>query len=260
MTLKALELGAVDYVAKPNATLKGDLTEFTEEVQEKVRVAAAARIRSLETRKEKITEDKAFKPKDSASVIKHFDHIVTIGASTGGTEAIKDVLLDVPANAPPILITQHTLANFSESFAKRLDGLCALRVVEAKHNQPVNPGTAYLAPGGQHLTVHLMNGHYVCKLDTSPPVNRHRPAIDVLFDSVNKHARGKAIGVLLTGMGNDGAQGLRRLRESGCYTIAQDEASSVVWGMPGSAVKLNAVDDVLSLAKIAPRLLNLPNR
>jgi len=260
VTLNALELGAVDYVAKPDALLNGDLTGFIEEVQEKVRGAASAKVRPLDIRKKKISETNQLDFASQASVIKHFDHIVTIGASTGGTEAIKDVLLDLPVNAPSIVITQHIPANFSASFASRLDSLCAIRVVEAKHNQPVNPGTAYIAPGGQHLTVHRMNGHYVCKLDSSPPVNRHRPAVDVLFDSVNKHANGKAIGVLLTGMGSDGAAGLLRLKETGCYTIAQDETSSVVWGMPGSAVRLNAADDVLPLLKIAAQIMSLPIR
>ena len=259
ITFDALELGAVDYIPKPNATLKGDLTAFTLEVQEKVRAAATAHVRPLSDTKRSRARKRNLLLSNDSKIQKVFDYIVAIGASTGGTEAIKDVLLDLPASSPPIVMTQHIPPGFSASYAHRLDKTCSIRVVEATQNQPINAGTAYLAPGGQHLSIQRSGGQYICKLDEKSKVNRHRPSVDVLFDSVIKSAKAKAIGVLLTGMGDDGAGGLLRMRQAGCYTVAQDEATSVVWGMPGSAVSLEANDDLLALDKIAPKLMKHPS-
>jgi len=254
VTLNALELGAVDFIAKPSASLQGNIEEFAREVQEKVRAAAGARVQPLE---KPLVAAVAAKPSGIRSSTV-FKHMIAIGASTGGTEAIKAVLMGLPADCPPIVITQHIPSQFSASYARRLNDTCAMNVSEASHNSPILSGHAYIAPGDQHLQIFKTNGKYVCKLSSGERVNRHRPAVDVLFDSVIEHADKSAIGVILTGMGADGAQGLLRMYEHGCYTIAQDEASSVVWGMPGSAVNLGAADEVLPLSKIAARLLQAP--
>ena len=262
VALDALELGAVDYIAKPSADLRGDIKEFALEVQEKIRIAASANVRCLQKPGSKLAGRKKYLlPGDVVSIGGAFKHLIVIGASTGGTEAIKAVLMGLPAGCPPILIALHIPANFSTSFAKRLDENCAMRVLEAQHDQPVTSGIAYLAPGDQHLTLRESDGKYFCRLDTQPKINRHRPAVDVLFDSIKaKVKNGKAIGVLLTGMGADGAAGLRRMRDAGFHTIVQDEATSVVWGMPGSAVKMQAVDKVLPLGSIAAELLVLKKK
>ena len=190
-----------------------------------------------------------------------FKHMIAIGASTGGTEAIKEILMALQADCPPILIAQHIPESFSASFAARLNDCCPMRVTEATDNEAVLAGTAYVAPGDWHLTLRGDAGHYVLKLDQKPAVNRHRPAVDVLFDSVTRTIKsGKCIGVLLTGMGSDGAAALKRMHDAGFFTIAQDEASSVVWGMPGSAVKLDAADTVIPLEKISSYLPALPRK
>ncbi|MBV1877504.1 MAG: chemotaxis response regulator protein-glutamate methylesterase [Pseudomonadales bacterium] len=258
VTLKALELGAVDYVAKPSADLQGDIKGFAKEVQQKIRTAAKANVHQLvipDANKNYAKVKKAPLAKIANLIV---DHIVAIGASTGGTEAIKEVLMGLPASCPPIVVAQHIPANFSASFAKRLNELCPMRVVEAENNQLVTAGTVYLAPGDYHLTLVGADGKFHCKLDGKPKVNRHRPSVDVLFESVLTRTQGKLIGVLLTGMGADGAKGLLHMQEAGCYTIIQDEASSVVWGMPGAAFKMGAAEDVLGLTHIAPKLMKLP--
>jgi two-component system chemotaxis response regulator CheB len=258
VALNALELGAVDFIAKPDARLDGNIIEFATEVQDKVRAAASARVQPLQKKvavATPTTTPASSSAKRGSSV---FGRMIAIGASTGGTEAIKTVLMDLPADCPPIVITQHIPAQFSASYARRLDDTCAMNVSEAIHNGPILSGHAYIAPGDKHLQIVKTYGKFFCKLSSSELVNRHRPAVDVLFDSVIAHADKSTIGVLLTGMGADGAQGMLRLHEHGFYTIAQDESSAVVWGMPGAAVKLGAVDEVLPLSKIAARLLQLP--
>lgn len=181
--------------------------------------------------------------------------LIAIGASTGGTEAIKEVLTGLPDRVPGIVIVQHMPEAFTASFAQRLDKLCALRVKEAEHDETVVPGTAYLAPGHSHLQVHDSGGGYVLALSRGEPVNRHRPSVDVLFHAVAASAGCQAIGVLLTGMGKDGARGLLALRRAGAHTIAQDQQSSVVYGMPREAVALDAVDEVAPLSHIGRLIL-----
>ncbi|MFT7243745.1 MAG: two-component system chemotaxis response regulator CheB [Candidatus Azotimanducaceae bacterium] len=260
VTFSALELGAVDFIEKPNASLSGDIEGFSREVQEKVRVAAGANVQQLKVAPRRALPTNLTLPEVGAES-QVFSHIIAIGASTGGTEAIKEVLSGLPANCPPIVIAQHIPEKFSASFAKRLNDTCAIRAVEASHNQPLVPGTAYVAPGDQHLTIRNIRGKYHCWLDRKPKVNRHRPSVDVLFDSVVESVNGaKVIGVILTGMGSDGAAGLKRMCDAGIFTIAQDQASSVVWGMPGAAVKLDGVCQVMPLTKIAPYLLKLPKK
>jgi two-component system, chemotaxis family, protein-glutamate methylesterase/glutaminase len=181
---------------------------------------------------------------------------VCIGASTGGTEAIKDVLIRMPADSPGIVMVQHMPETFTGSFARRLDGLCAVRVKEAEHGERVLPGHAYLAPGHSHLRIRRSGGLYYCELDASEPVNRHRPSVDVLFESAAKWAGPRAVAAILTGMGKDGAKGMRLMRDAGAWTIAQDQASCVVWGMPREAVALGGAAEVVPLGSVAGRILN----
>jgi two-component system chemotaxis response regulator CheB len=185
------------------------------------------------------------------------DRIIAIGASTGGTEAIKDVLVHLPADTPGIVITQHIPKAFSGPFARRMNGCCQMTVYEAEDGQQILPGHVYIAPGDKHLLLVRDGARYVCRLDDGPPVNRHKPSVDVLFRSVAQQAGQNAIGVLLTGMGKDGAVGLKEMREAGCPTVAQDEATSVVWGMPGEAVAIGAAVETLPLPDIARRIRTL---
>jgi two-component system chemotaxis response regulator CheB len=182
------------------------------------------------------------------------DRIIAIGASTGGTEAIKEVLVQLPADTPGIVITQHIPKAFSTPFARRMDACCQMTVCEAQDGQGILAGHVYIAPGDKHLLVQRDGARYVCKLDDGPPVNRHKPSVDVLFRSVAQQAGRNAVGVILTGMGKDGAVGLKEMREAGSPTIAQDEATSVVWGMPGEAVALAAAAEVLPLGQVSSRL------
>ena len=184
------------------------------------------------------------------------EDLVVIGASTGGTEALKAVLLALPENTPGILIVQHMPQTFTASFAQRLDGLCRIRVKEAEHGEPVRPGTAYVAPGHSHLLVKKSGSGYCAELAQSEPVNRHRPSVDVLFRSAAASAGHHVIGVILTGMGKDGAAGMLAMKRVGAWNIAQDQASCVVYGMPREAIALKAVDEVLPLAAIGARLMS----
>ncbi len=245
-TLESLELGAVDFLAKPKDQGPAALADYKRTIVAKVCAAATA---NLSGRDDGWLDRQPVSVAESARL--RANYVCAIGASTGGTEAIKEVLRVLPKQSPPILVAQHIPAAFSSSFAARLDGNCEIRVFEAEHDQPVRAGCAYVAPGGAHLELARSSYGYVCKLSERAPVNRHRPSVEVLFDSVLATAKKNAMGILLTGMGADGAEGLLRMRKGGCTTIAQDEKSSVVWGMPGAAVKLDAADRILSLNKIS---------
>lgn len=249
-TLEALELGAIDFLGKPKDQGATGLAEYKRLIISKVRAAAGA---NLTGRDEAWLDQSPVKAAPNARLKASF--ICAIGASTGGTEAIKDVLRVLPKQAPPILIAQHIPATFSASFAARLDSNCEIKVFEAEDNQPVRAGCAYLAPGSKHLELARSSYGYVCKLSDAAPVNRHKPSVEVLFQSVLKVAGKSAMGAILTGMGADGAQALLEMRQGGCTTIAQDEKSSVVWGMPGAAVKLDAADHVLALNKIPEAIM-----
>ncbi|TYZ51932.1 chemotaxis response regulator protein-glutamate methylesterase, partial [Ralstonia solanacearum] len=194
-------------------------------------------------------------PAPARSHFSSTEKLIIVGASTGGTEAIKDFLLEMPPDCPGILIVQHMPAGFTTSFAKRLDGLCRIRVKEAVHGERVLPGHAYIAPGDMHLSLGRSGANYVTELDQNPPVNRHRPAVDVLFRSAARNAGANAIGVILTGMGKDGAAGMLEMRNAGAYNVAQDEASCVVYGMPKEAVAHGGVHDILPLHQIGPHVL-----
>jgi two-component system chemotaxis response regulator CheB len=257
VTLDALQAGAVDFVSKPKIDISNTLDEYSEEITTKVKAAANVRVRRLETGKTAAAGTR--RAKMSPGTTRHFsttDKIIAIGASTGGTEAIREVLEEMPLSAPGIVIAQHIPEYFSKAFADRVNLSCAITVTEAKDGDIVLPGHAYIAPGNQHLSIRKDGARWRCRLLDSEPVNRHRPSVDVLFNSVAECAGQNALGVILTGMGKDGARGLLALRTAGAHTIAQDEASSVVWGMPGSAVEIGAAAEVLPLDNIGGTLLS----
>lgn len=248
-TLRALELGAVDCIAKPKLDVKSGLENYAEEICEKIRAAAQANIH---------VGPKAFKrlgPLHEKPVVDITKTIIAIGASTGGTEAIKEVLMQMPTDCPPVVVVQHMPEGFTKSYAARLDSLCQISVKEAEDGDIILPGNAYLAPGGSHLTISRSSKHYLCRIHQEAPVNHHRPSVDVLFESVAKHAKEHAIGMILTGMGKDGASGLKQLHNLGCKTFAQDKSSCVVYGMPKEAIERGAADEVVTLDSMAQRLL-----
>jgi two-component system, chemotaxis family, protein-glutamate methylesterase/glutaminase len=262
ITLDALAVGAVDYLPKPKIDVAATLGDYAEELKAKIKAAAKARVRQYSGPSAAGTPVVA--PKYSADAVlpkappprqfRTTDRIIAIGASTGGTEAIKDVLMGLPADTPGIVIAQHIPKAFSTPFARRMDACCQLTVYEAEDGQQILPGHVYIAPGDRHLLLVRDGARYVCRLDDGQPVNRHKPSVDVLFRSVAQQAGRNAIGVILTGMGKDGALGLKEMRDAGCPTIAQDEATSVVWGMPHEAVVLGAAAHVLGLHEIPARL------
>jgi two-component system, chemotaxis family, protein-glutamate methylesterase/glutaminase len=251
VTLDALALGAVDFLSKPHTDLGVTLRDYGAELIAKVKAAAGVGVRSTVVIAPTPTARVATAPISTTNII------LAIGASTGGTEAIRELLAQLPPDAPGTVITQHIPRAFSAAFARRLNDSSALRVQEAEDGQQVLPGHAYVAPGDRHLKVERSGARYLCRLDHGPAVNHLRPSVDVLFESVAQAAGARCIGVLLTGMGRDGAQGLLQMRNGGSQTIAQDEASSVVWGMPGEAVALGAAQLVLPLSAIAVRLMAL---
>ncbi|MDO6814712.1 protein-glutamate methylesterase/protein-glutamine glutaminase [Cobetia amphilecti] len=304
ITLRALELGAVDFVSKPRLGIRGGMLEYAETIADKIRAAARARVRpagravtspsagsaqagsvlsnptlsnpaqshpypssladrsvaaSVATSVAAPVSQDTVPPVTAAASRRPLlssEKLIAVGASTGGTEAIRAVLQSLPADAPAILVTQHMPPGFTRSFAERLNGLCRIAVKEAVHGERILPGHAYIAPGDAHLTLSRSGANYVVTLDQRPPVNRHRPSVDVLFDSVAQEAGRNAVGVILTGMGRDGARGLLQMREAGAHTIAQDEQSCVVYGMPREAVELGAAQSVLPLSRISGHLLH----
>jgi two-component system chemotaxis response regulator CheB len=263
-TLQALELGAVDFIAKPRLDVQQGMQGYAAEICSKVKMAAGVpALRLSRQASATLRADIASRYRAGAIAgmspnalpFKTTDKIVAIGASTGGTEAIREVLQRLPADAPGIVIAQHIPAEFSGPFACRMDGLCALSVCEASDGQQILPGHAYIAPGGRHLLVQRNGARYVCRLNDGPPVNRHCPSVDVLLRSVARSVESNAVGVLLTGMGDDGAQGLKEMLQAGASTLAQDEASSVVWGMPGRAWAIGAVQQLIPLNRIAAAII-----
>jgi len=255
ITLRALELGAVDFVTKPKLSIQSGMREYTDLIADKIRAAAAARIRPRT-----MPHPDAAKGGGELPAIRNpltsSEKLIIIGASTGGTEAIKDFLVQMPSDCPGILITQHMPEGFTRSFAKRLDGLCKISVQEAAGGERVLPGHAYIAPGHSHLLLARSGANYVTKLDQGPPVNRHRPSVDVLFESAAACAGKNAVGVILTGMGKDGAQGMLRMKEAGAYNFAQDEASCVVFGMPREAIAVGATHEVGALHALPGMVLH----
>lgn len=257
-TLKALELGAVDFIGKPRADGARRMEDYAEDLVEKIRAANAARLRRpVMTRPvpASVAPPLAAPAASSATRLGGSGKIIFLGASTGGTEAIKEFLMAIPADCPPILVVQHMPESFTASFARRLDGICPPRVIEAQGNERIEPGKVYIAPGHSHLQIRRAPGGYLTELLATPPVNRHRPSVDVLFDSAASLVGRQAVGVILTGMGKDGAQGLLRMRQAGARTFGQDEASCVVYGMPREAFLVGAVEEQSSLEEIGRRVL-----
>jgi two-component system chemotaxis response regulator CheB len=257
VTLDALSLGAVDFFAKPKIDALNSLREYADEIVNKVRMAAKVKVKALET-----TKPDAHAALTSSVKIqfKTTDKIIALGSSTGGTEALKEVVKLLPKTAPAIVVTQHLPIAFSASFAKHVDDIGEMNACIATDGQLILPGNIYIAPGDRHLKIARDGARYICRLDDQPPVNRHKPSVEVLFRSVAENVGKNAIGVMLTGMGVDGARAMLQMREAGAINIVQDEASSVVWGMPGEAYKLGAAHHVLSLNKIADQILTLVNQ
>ncbi|MBI1889255.1 MAG: chemotaxis response regulator protein-glutamate methylesterase [Burkholderiales bacterium] len=257
ITMRALELGAVDFVTKPKMSIQSGMLEYTELIAEKIRVASRARIRAAVPRTPVTDKAAAEEPLPMIkNPLTSSEKLIIIGASTGGTEAIKEFLIRMPSDCPGILITQHMPEGFTTSFAKRLDGLCKISVCESQGGERVLPGHAYIAPGHSHLLLARSGANYVTQLDKGPPVNRHRPSVDVLFRSAASCAGKNAVGVILTGMGKDGAQGMLEMRNAGAYNFAQDEETCVVFGMPREAIAVGATDEVAGLTELPARVLN----
>ncbi len=255
ITLRALELGAVDFVTKPKISIQSGMLEYTELIADKIRAASKARIKPRQ-----VTAGDASKAGERVlplirNPLTSSEKLIIIGASTGGTEAIKDFLMQMPSDCPGILITQHMPPGFTKSFAQRLDNLCKIEVKESEGGERVVPGHAYLAPGHSHLQLVRSGANYMTQIDQGPPVNRHRPSVDVLFRSAAVHAGKNAVGVILTGMGKDGALGMLEMKNAGAYNFAQDEASCVVFGMPREAIAVGATHEVGPLNSLPGKVL-----
>lgn len=263
ITLRALELGAVDFVFKPGNDLTGRFEAYAAEICGKVKHAARSRPRVAKhvpkplASIDRLSADAILAKPDASKLLPAAGTVIAIGSSAGGTEAVRVVLSAMPPDAPPIVVTQHIPAQFSGPWAARLDAASPMRVAEARDGQALLPGHVYVAPGGLHLLVVRDGARYIARLHDGPPVSRHKPSVDVLFRSVAKAVGKGAIGVIMTGMGDDGAQGLTEMRDAGAHTIGQNEATCVVWGMPQAALRAGGVLEEQALEAIAPRLVEL---
>jgi two-component system chemotaxis response regulator CheB len=257
VTLRALELGAVDFVAKPKVGIADGLRLLGQDITEKIRIAAKAQVKKLPAAPTQAAAAGAVKQTAPVASLGRLstEKILFIGASTGGTEATKEVLRQLPPDFPAVVITQHMPPGFTKSYSARLDGLCRIRVKEATDGERILPGHAYIAPGGQHLSVERSGANYIARVQVGEPVNRHMPSVEVLFKSAARVVGPNALAVMLTGMGADGAKAMRELRDAGAYCVAQDEASCVVFGMPREAIAAGATHEVLPLTEIAPHLI-----
>jgi two-component system chemotaxis response regulator CheB len=270
VTLRALELGAVDFVAKPKIGVADGLKLLAQDITDKVRIAAKAHLRRLSVHNlppapppgapaAPAASSAGAAPAGPAPVASlgrlSTEKIIFLGASTGGTEATKEVLTALPPDSPAIVITQHMPAGFTKSYAARLNSLCRIRVAEAKDGERILPGHAYIAPGGFHLSVERSGANYIARVQDGEPVNRHKPSVDVLFRSAARVVGPNALGIMLTGMGADGAKAMKEMRDAGSYNFCQDEASCVVFGMPREAIAVGAAHEVLPLHQIAGKLI-----
>jgi two-component system chemotaxis response regulator CheB len=251
-TLRALELGAVDFVTKPKLDLREHLPAVAQEVIGKIKAAAGARVRPPRLRP--VAATPLARP-GSTALLRSTDQVIAVGASTGGTEALKEFLMALPADGPGVVVVQHMPEKFTRAFAERLDRLCTVRITEASDGDRVLTGHALIAPGGFHMRLLRTGATYLVRIAADPPVNQHRPSVDVLFESCSDTAGANAVGVIMTGMGDDGARGLLAMRRAGARTLAQDEASCVVFGMPKAAIDLGAVERVLPLSHLAEAAL-----
>ncbi len=263
VTLRALELGAVDFVAKPKLGVADGLKLLAQDITDKVRIASKAHLRRIATPPPAApghTEPGGLNPPRPPAAVANLgrlstEKIIFLGASTGGTEATKEVLTNLPPDCPAIVITQHMPPGFTRSYANRLDGLCRIRVAEAKDGERILPGHAYIAPGGFHLSVERSGANYIARVQDGEPVNRHKPSVEVLFNSAAKVVGQNALGIMLTGMGADGARAMKAMRDAGSYNWVQDEATCVVFGMPREAIAAGAAHEVVPLNQIAPKLI-----
>jgi len=257
VTIKALELGAIDFVAKPKIGVAEGIRQLAQDITDKIRVAAKARVHRSSVPVPGGTAPTApAKPVTMASIGRmSTEKIIFIGASTGGTEATKDVLMQLPPDCPAVVITQHMPPGFTTSYAKRLDGLCKIRVKEAQDGERILPGHGYIAPGGLHLSVERSGANYIARVQDGEPINRHKPSVEALFLSAARVVGPNALGVMLTGMGADGAKAMKVMKDAGSFNICQDEATCVVFGMPREAIAAGAADEVLPLNQIAGKLI-----
>ncbi len=252
-TIQALELGAVDFVTKPSVDIQHGLAELAEQISSRVKIAAQARVKKRTPPTNCADRIKGLAAE--SAMIKTTDTIIAIGSSTGGTEALLEMLEVLPPNTPPILMTQHMPERFTKTFADRLNELCQIGVKEAQEGDSVIPGQALLAPGNFHMELRRSGARYYVTLNQDPQVNRHRPAVDPMFQSVAKYAGANSVGVILTGMGSDGAVGMLEMKKAGAFNLAQDEASCVIFGMPKEAIKAGGVDKILPLSDIPSAIL-----
>jgi two-component system chemotaxis response regulator CheB len=250
--LRSLELGAVDFLPKPKMGIVDGIQGYADEIAAKIRVAYGTKIRP----RSQDAHSALVALPALGNRISTTEKVIVVGSSTGGTEAIKEFLIRMPPDAPGILIAQHMPEAFTKSFANRLDGLCKIKVTEAEGNERVLPGHAFIAPGHSHLLLKRSGANYMTELSQSDPVNHHRPSVEVLFRSVAQNAGKNAIGVMLTGMGKDGAVGMLEMRQAGAYNLAQDEATCVVFGMPREAIAVGAVDEVAPIQEMTQRVLH----
>ncbi|MGG6892533.1 protein-glutamate methylesterase/protein-glutamine glutaminase [Rhizobium sp. BR 315] len=265
--MQALEAGAVDIILKPKIAAADHLAEAAAMIRETVKGAAAARLGTARKRlvasaepTAKLTADVVLPPPTGRAMAKTTEMVVCVGASTGGTEALRELLMALPANTPGIVIVQHMPEKFTAAFAKRLNSLCEVEVKEAEHGDAVLRGHVLIAPGGKHMLLERQGARYVVAIKDGPLVSRHRPSVDVLFRSAARSAAGNAMGVIMTGMGDDGARGMKEMHEAGAFTVAQDEETSVVFGMPKEAIAHGGVDRTVALDQIAREILAADKR
>ncbi|MEE4295369.1 MAG: chemotaxis response regulator protein-glutamate methylesterase [Wenzhouxiangella sp.] len=255
-TMQALSAGAVSIITKPRAGLKGFLQDSANDVATAVKAASRARMNNVRVSASASTPvETAHVAPVRSSMLKTTQQLVAIGTSTGGTQALEVVLTALPSMCPGIVIVQHMPERFTDMFAQRLNGLCKIQVREARDRDRVLPGLALIAPGGKHMKIERSGAHYITRVFDGPPVNRHKPSVDVLFKSVAEQAGKNSVGFILTGMGDDGARGLKQMRDAGAHTVAQDEKSCIVFGMPKEAIALGAADQIMGLHEVAAHIM-----
>jgi len=261
-TLKALEYGAVEIIQKPKLGTKQFLEESRVRICDAVKAASQARVNRLSERSKvepKLTADAVIAKSKTRAMIETTEKVVVVGASTGGTEALRVLLESLPPDAPAIAIVQHMPEHFTAAFARRLDGICRISVKEAEDNDTLIRGRALIAPGNHHMLLKRSGARYFVEIKDGPLVCRHRPSVDVLFRSAARYAGNNAVGIIMTGMGDDGASGILEMKDGGAFTIAQDEKSCVVFGMPQEAIKRGAIRKIMPLESIAGEVLRICN-
>ncbi|MDI1279045.1 chemotaxis response regulator protein-glutamate methylesterase [Methylobacter sp.] len=265
VTMQAMSAGAVDIITKPKVNLRNFLQESKATIIDVIKAAAGSRPRIIKSSTASASPVTAsanslFGVSPPKPMVQTTDRVIVIGTSTGGTQALEYLFTQLPRTAPPIVVVQHMPEHFTAAFAKRLDGICQVTVKEAAHNDRVLPGMVLIAPGGKHMLLQRSGAQYQVEIKDGPLISRHRPSVDVLFRSSAQSAGANAVGIILTGMGDDGAHGMKEMHDAGALTIAQDETSCVVYGMPKEAVKLGAVDGILPLSAIPQLIMQAPTR